>query len=128
MTAIKLILVTMILSLVTTNRNKQYVIITGDISCKACVIQLHNHLSRKIKKDKLCIALRDRGNIILNESASAYFKHDLPLARYILLNNETLFPLKEKYPYLLSILGKDTLKISYDSLFTENGLYLNYLP
>ena len=107
--------------------SKRYVIVAGDITCKACVIQLHDYLSKKVKKDRLTIGLRDKGNIIMNESGPDYYKKELPKASYIFLTQQSFFPPKERYPYLFIITKNDTLKIPYDSLFIAEGLNTSHL-
>jgi hypothetical protein len=108
-------------------KEKKYLIVAGDITCKACVIELHGYLEKRTKKNNLSIAFRNKGNIILNESGLNYFRKELPKANFIFLDNMSFFPDKERYPYLLSISKNDTLKIPYDSLFFENGLNTKHL-
>ena len=123
----KFILIFFIAFFFNADKEKSYVIVAGDITCKACVIQLHNYLSKKIKKENLAVGLKNKGNIILNESGPNYYKKDLPKARFIFLDKESLFPKKEKYPYLLIVLKNDTLKIPYDSLFIGDDLNTRFL-
>jgi hypothetical protein len=104
---------------------KKYVIVAGDITCKACVIQLHAYLYKTTKKHNLLLALRNKGNIILNESGVNYFQKEIPNAEFIFLDKESFFPKKEKYPYLLIVLKKDTVKMPYDSLFYGEAGHLN---
>lgn len=104
------------------NPEKRYLIVAGDISCKACVIELHTYLSKKTKKENLSIGLRDKGQLILNESALNYYQREIPSAQFQFLTTRPYFIGKEKYPYLLIITGKDTLKLPYDSLFVGEEL------
>jgi hypothetical protein len=120
-------LIILILVLSVPKKEKKYFILAGDITCKSCVVQLHDYLKKKTKKGNLLIAFRDKGNIILNESGLNYFQQALPKAKFIFLTDASLFPLKEKYPYLLTVTKQDTLKIPYDSLFYGNDLNTKYL-
>lgn len=106
---------------------KKYVLVAGDITCKACVIELHNYLAKKNKKAGLEIALQDKGHVILNESSLRYFQKELPSSKIVFVSNVLLFPKKERYPYLLKINKRDTLKISYDSLFINEVLNVRHL-
>jgi hypothetical protein len=101
--------------------------VAGDITCKACVIQLYTYLESKGTKDEVWIALRDKGNIILNESSLNYLKSQLPQAQFTFLSAESFFPRQEKYPYLLIVNKSDSVKIGYDSLFIGEHLNLRYL-
>lgn len=124
---LKLVIIFLILILSGPSREKKYIIVAGEITCKACVIQLHNYLQKKIRKQNLTISLRDKGNIILNEMSLSYFRQELPKAQFVFLNKASLFPNKEKYPYLLSIVKQDTLKLPYDSLFYDEDLNTRHL-
>jgi hypothetical protein len=127
MISFKYIVLILVLLFRTTDKHKTYIIVAGDISCKACVIELHHYLYKNVKKEKLSVAFRDKGSVILNAAGPAYFKEELPKAHYIFLDNALLFPAREKYPYLLKIVGSDTLKMPYDSLFLADGLNTKYL-
>lgn len=105
----------------------QYLVIIGDITCKACVLDAENYLKTRIKKDKLVLCFRDRKNIISNQLVLGYYKNELPKANFLFLKDSTLFLVKERYPYLLKIDGKDTLKMPYDSLFIGEYLNTSYL-
>lgn len=106
---------------------KKYLLVAGDITCKACVIELHTYLEKKTKKAGLEIALQDKGHFILNESSLSYFQKELPSSKIVFLSNALLFPKKEKYPYLLKINKGDTIKVSYDSLFVDDVLNVRHL-
>lgn len=118
----KAVLIIVCSLLLGSEKNKTYLIVSGDLTCKACVIQLHNYLSRKVKKKSLFILLEDKGNFLLNQTSSTYLKSELPAAIFIFSNKKELFPSRKKYPYLIRIYKGDTTKIIYDSLFTEENL------
>ena len=104
-----------------------YLIVTGDITCKSCVIQLYEHLVTMSKNDKITIGVRDKESIILNDNTINYFQKELPTARFVIIRAKSLFREREKYPYLLKVLAIDTLKIPYDSLFVGDYLRINSL-
>jgi hypothetical protein len=104
-------------------KHPKYLIVIGDLTCKSCVVQLHNFLSSKVKKSHLSIGFKNRNNFFSSESTMGYYHKELPKAKYLMLNNDSYFPAKERYPYVLKITGKDTIKTGYDSLFF--GEYLN---
>jgi hypothetical protein len=113
-----------LLSLLLFNKPKPvYYIIVGDITCKACVIQLHMYYSKKVKSLALLIGIEDKNNLLLNGMKENYFRQELPKANFVFLNNTAIFNKTEKYPFILKIAGKDTLKLPYDSVFI--GEYLN---
>lgn len=101
---------------------KKYILVTGDITCKACVIEIHSHLSKRNKKKNICIALKDKGHLISNETGLSYYRSELPKANFIFLQQESFFPKKEKFPYVLTIVNADTVKIPYDSLYARDIL------
>lgn len=123
----KLTILCLLFILPQSSPQKKYVLIAGDITCKACVIELHNYLEKRTKKGTLEIALQDKGHFILNESSQQYFQKELPHSKIVLLKNVLLFPKKEKYPYLLKINKRDTVKVSYDSLFINDVLNFRHL-
>lgn len=106
---------------------KKYVVVAGDITCKACVIELHNYLEKRTKKGTLEIALQDKGHFIPNESSRQYFQKELPSSKIVFSSNRLLFPKKERYPYLLKINQGDTTKVPYDSLFINDVLNIRHL-
>jgi len=113
--------------LILNNPKPIYVILVGDISCKSCVLELYAYLIKKTKNDKITIATRDKKNIFLNDNKIAYFKKELTKANFLILDAPRLFPEHEKYPYLLKITGRDTLKFLYDSLFVGENLNVRHL-
>lgn len=115
---VKLIITSIMLLFAISPKEKKYIIMAGDITCKACVIQIHQYLSGRTKTGKLLIGLRNKGNLILNESSVNYYRNELPKSSFIFFDGEVLFPRKERYPYVLRIDNSDTLKIPYDSLFS----------
>ena len=123
----KIIVIVLSLLFASSPKEKRYIIVVGDISCKACVIQLHNYLHKRVKKENLSVAFRDKGYFVLNESSINYYKSELQKARFVFLKQLSFFPAKEKFPYLLRVLNNDTVKIPYDSLFIGESLNLKYL-
>jgi hypothetical protein len=108
-------------------KERKYFIVVGDITCKACVIQLHHYLDKRVGKKELLIALRNKGHFILNESSTSYYKAELPKAVFTFFDKEYYFPAKERYPYLIRVCRRDSVKTPYDSLFTGENLNLRHL-
>lgn len=123
----KLITLCLFFILTQATQQKKYILVAGDVTCKACVIELHNHFEKRTKKGTLEIALQDKGYFVLNESYQQYFQKELPRSKIVFLNNVLLFPKKERYPYLLKINKGDTVKVSYDSLFINDILNVRSL-
>lgn len=110
-----------------TSPKPQYLIVTGDITCKSCVIDLHKYLRSKTKNSNITIVTRDKGSIVANDLTVNYLKNELPTANFNVVNTPELFAERQRYPYLLRIVENDSLKFPYDSLFKGEDLNKKYL-
>jgi hypothetical protein len=106
----------------------EYVVVVGDLTCKACVVELHEYLSEKVKGAKIKIVVKKHQSIVGNDLIISYYKKEIPNANFVVTNKAELFSQRERYPYLLKINHTDTLKLPFDSLFSDNGLNFRHLP
>lgn len=105
------------------SKKDKVIILTGGITCHACVNEIYKTLSKSISSKKIYIGIENKG-IFVNESAINYYKSDLQGVRFEIFNSHKHFQ-QDKFPYVMKIDKGDTLIFTYDEIYLNDKLNIN---
>lgn len=102
----------------------EYIIVTGEFTCKSCVLDLFEYLYKK-QRDKVSIGTAYK-NVIVGGLSLAYYQKSLPNASFQArpINLSTMY---RKYPTLIRCCSQDSSIYPFDSLFIGNSLNVNFI-
>lgn len=102
------------------DKKSKIIIVTGDITCKSCVLEIYEYFKSKKSKKNIYIGIKDK-NLYSNLNTEKYYKTSIRNAQIVFLpiNYQSKIT---KFPFLIKINNTDTTIFEYDQLYKNENL------
>ncbi len=105
------------------SRREKVIILTGGITCHACVNEIYKLITKSISYKRIYLGIENKG-MFVNESAINYYKSDIPKVKIEIINSHKHFE-QNKFPCVMKINNKDTLFFTYDEIYLNDKINNN---